>query len=672
MLIEFQRLEEAIVEDMPRDLEGPTDDLVEVGLLETDRLVVSGEWPLGEPGDRWDRLRRVAAKKRRRVMAWATAVRDMQQETRPGTQSSPNGSGSPGSSGPSPRGVLRSEEEVQRMVEAAIAAALAGRDPISKGDGSTGCDPPASLREAVELARVTHSFGQHPARRVEPWEFELVDDRFPACRQEQCGLEELPEGKKPSGSDGEDSESEERKRAAAKARFGSLRTATDEELRRALDGSLAVKDIARPPEWRLDSKRGLVLEAKAKHCRTFDEWDEIFTVLMCKAPEEARDLLLHFRKWMRLMSLDYSWDHLRKFYDYLCDQPADAEPKEGAQRDRGGAGDGKGRDAVKTAGAPLPAVPLSAPAVPPAGTGRKLESLLGLLAFCAQVVWRLSLYTREGLALVAATSGMSRVAAVGVDAGEELLEELAVAVERYQDGALCPVEALRRLMLDTGDLLEEAPLFHVEGRGKRGALVPMSHAVLVAGLKKLAEQAGLDPARFRAEPGVYSGFRVAAERELVHGASGGEEEDEGRTVTLTHAQLMDLLDMAVAKAAAAAGGALVAPAGGTSASGTALEAHAFPELAWARPILEEEGCDIDELPAGEEASLEDWSTRVLAGAGSPGVVLTPGRRGELAAAAAGLRTVTEEQLQQTLMGTLSPEAVPKPAGVPSSGWYSDL
>ncbi|KAK3285278.1 hypothetical protein CYMTET_7104, partial [Cymbomonas tetramitiformis] len=29
MLIEFQRLEEAIVEDMPRDLEGPTDDLVE-------------------------------------------------------------------------------------------------------------------------------------------------------------------------------------------------------------------------------------------------------------------------------------------------------------------------------------------------------------------------------------------------------------------------------------------------------------------------------------------------------------------------------------------------------------------------------------------------------------------------------------------------------------------
>ncbi|KAK3262348.1 hypothetical protein CYMTET_28791, partial [Cymbomonas tetramitiformis] len=35
---------------------------------------------------------------------------------------------------------------------------------------------------------------------------------------------------------------------------------------------------------------------------------------------------------------------------------------------------------------------------------------------------------------------------------------------------------------------------------------------------------------------------------------------------------------------------------------------------------------------------------------------------EGAAAAAGLRTVTEEQLQQALMGTLSPEAVLKPAG----------
>eukprot|EP00854_Cymbomonas_tetramitiformis_P034465 gene34465-biopygen30827 len=229
---------------------------------------------------------------------------------------------------------------------------------------------------------------------------------------------------------------------------------------------------------------------------------------------------------------------------------------------------------------------------------------------------------------------------------------------------------------------------------------------------------------------------------------GGPAGGPAGTFTLTHAQLMDLLDMAVAKAAAAAGGALVAPAGGTSASGvegqyrkslaasqgkrdgwsvdrhkqvrasrlaegaklrdsllrfrsehswkrpgTALEAHAFPELAWARPILEEEGCDIDELPAGEEASLEDWCVLVhllrvrvtgmqdFVKGKEPGVIFedvlddsfarkrqrspsptTTGKRPQVdPAAAAGLRTVTEEQLQQTLMGTLSPEAVPKPA-----------
>ncbi|KAK3256088.1 hypothetical protein CYMTET_34758 [Cymbomonas tetramitiformis] len=231
------------------------------------------------------------------------------------------------------------------------------------------------------------------------------------------------------------------------------------------------------------------------------------------------------------------------------------------------------------------------------------------------------------------------------------------------------------------------------------------------------------------------------------GAPGGSAGGPTGTVILTHAELMALLDQAVAKAAAAAGGALSAPAGRAGASGvegqyrralaasqgkrdgwsvdrhkqvragvlaegaklrepllrfrsehpwkrpgTALEAHSFPELTWARPMLEEEACDIDELPAGEEASLEDWDDfrgrvgdtfarkrqrspsppamakraqvdpGVSAGVGSPGVALTPGRRGELAAAAAGLRTVTEEQLQQALMGTLAPETIPKPAG----------
>ncbi|KAK3262152.1 hypothetical protein CYMTET_28981 [Cymbomonas tetramitiformis] len=473
MLIEFQRLEEAIVGDMPRDLEGPTDDLVEVGLLETDRRVVRGEWPLGEPGDRWESLRGVAAKERRRVMAWATAARDMQQETRPGSQSSPNGSGSPGSSGPSPRGVLRTEDEVQRMVDAAVAAALAGRGPISQGGSGKERDPPVSLRDVARA-----SAGKRRGWSWAECERVITEIRVAAARQaaelarEQCGLEELPEGKKvrtkhlhayidlalreladmqralagvpgieqpvfdeewaaaaaasrkrravrqPSGSDGEDNEGEEKKRAAAKARFGSLRTATDEELRPFLPAGGALKGmdirVSRPggdyeegaAEWRLDAKRGLVLEAKAKHCRSFDEWDETFTVLACKAPKEARDLLMQFRKWMRLMSIDYSWDHLRKFYDHLCvrmekeasttfelvsytahwemykrdkgikmkgvggggsgsgggswgegggkysrktqEQPTDAEPKEGAQRDRGGAGGGKGRDAIKS------------------------------------------------------------------------------------------------------------------------------------------------------------------------------------------------------------------------------------------------------------------------------------------------------------------------------------
>ncbi|KAK3266556.1 hypothetical protein CYMTET_24828, partial [Cymbomonas tetramitiformis] len=83
------------------------------------------------------------------------------------------------------------------------------------------------------------------------------------------------------------------------------------------------------------------------------------------------------------------------------------------------------------------------------------------------------------------------------------------------------------------------------------------------------------------------------------------------TVILTHAELMELLDKAVAKAAAAAGGALSTPAGGASASG-----------------------------------VEGQYRRALAVS---------------QAAAAGLRTVTEEQLQQALMGTLAPETIPKPA-----------
>ncbi|KAK3274149.1 hypothetical protein CYMTET_17654 [Cymbomonas tetramitiformis] len=159
--------------------------------------------------------------------------------------------------------------------------------------------------------------------------------------------------------------------------------------------------------------------------------------------EERRDMLIEFQRLEEAIvedmprDLEGPTDDLVEVglleTDRRVDQPADAEPKEGAQRGRGGVGGGKGRDAIKSdgeivaepeevhvedvtmasdgqepepaAGAPSPAAPVAAPAVPPAGTGRKLESMLGLLAFCAQVVWRLSLYTRPGFGLVAATSG---------------------------------------------------------------------------------------------------------------------------------------------------------------------------------------------------------------------------------------------------------------------------
>ncbi|KAK3247278.1 hypothetical protein CYMTET_43215, partial [Cymbomonas tetramitiformis] len=44
--------------------------------------------------------------------------------------------------------------------------------------------------------------------------------------------------------------------------------------------------------------------------------------------------------------------------------------------------------------------------------------------------------------------------------------------------------------------------------------------------------------------------------------------------------------------------------------GQALEAHDFPEMVWARPMLEDEGCDIDELPRRSEASTDDWCVQV--------------------------------------------------------------
>ncbi|KAK3283441.1 hypothetical protein CYMTET_8862 [Cymbomonas tetramitiformis] len=188
ILIEFQRLEEVIVGELPEELEGPTEDLVEVGLFTSNRRVVRGEWPLGEQGDRWEKLRGEARKERRHVMAWAAA----------------------------------------RLVETAVAAALEKRDARDRGSGKKGRESsPRSLRDlskllmgkrlgwtwsecerviaevrvaaaqqAADLVRVKRVFERHPAARVEPWAFGIVDERFPRCGQEQCGQEELANGEK--------------------------------------------------------------------------------------------------------------------------------------------------------------------------------------------------------------------------------------------------------------------------------------------------------------------------------------------------------------------------------------------------------------------------------------------------------------------------------------------
>ncbi|KAK3285279.1 hypothetical protein CYMTET_7105 [Cymbomonas tetramitiformis] len=139
--------------------------------------------------------------------------------------------------------------------------------------------------------------------------------------------------RQPSGSDGEDNESEERKRAAAKARFGSLRTAPDEELRRALDGSLAVKDITRPP-----GGAGSRYQRKPQ------------------VPEPAQPDVGGAKP-----------DKPGK----RRDGEIIAEPEEEHAEDVTMASDD--REPEPAAGAPLPAAPVAAPAVPPAvppaGTG---------------------------------------------------------------------------------------------------------------------------------------------------------------------------------------------------------------------------------------------------------------------------------------------------------------
>eukprot|EP00854_Cymbomonas_tetramitiformis_P000782 gene782-biopygen662 len=207
--------------------------------------------------------------------------------------------------------------------------------------------------------------------------------------------------------------------------------------------------------------------------------------------------------------------------------------------------------------------------------------------------------------------------------------------------------------------------------------------------------------------------------ESSQGSSGG-------SVTLSSAQLAELMKQAVAAALVAQSGG----AGPREASARlrqqrcsskqqrsqekCVRAREFPEMRWAVPALEDEDCDIDELPGTHAATLDhlyalvqllrEWVRDMQdfvgkkepsatfvdvmedsfagkrardpsppspakraapdpAGGGPP--PLTERRRAELAQQAAGMRTVTEEQLQQALNGTLDPATLLKAAGASS-------
>ena len=69
-----------------------------------------------------------------------------------------------------------------------------------------------------------------------------------------------------------------------------------------------------------------------------------------------------------------------------------------------------------------------------------------------------------------------------------------VPLRRVPGSALCPVAAVRALMIATTGRAGDSALFVIEkGTGKKTQLVPMSHGDLVKGLKALAAAVGLNP-----------------------------------------------------------------------------------------------------------------------------------------------------------------------------------
>ncbi|KAK3266453.1 hypothetical protein CYMTET_24925 [Cymbomonas tetramitiformis] len=149
----------------------------------------------------------------------------------------------------------------------------------------------------------------------------------------------------------------------------------------------------------------------------------------------------------------------------------------------------------------------------------------------------------------------------------------------------------------------------------------------------------------------------------------------------------------------------------------ALEANAFPAMVYALPELAAEECELDELPAGKEATQKHWMAFVhllqarvsefqqfvkakvpsfqlsdvmvasffrkrkrvhgdsdeeeaqATGGGSARLPpLDAARREQLAALGSSFRTVNEDQLARALRGELAPEDIARPpgAGAPSS------
>ncbi|KAK3261914.1 hypothetical protein CYMTET_29208 [Cymbomonas tetramitiformis] len=408
ILIEFQRLEEAIVEDLPEELEGLTKDLIEIDLLTTSKRVVRGEWMLGAQG----------------------------------TGAKGGGSGMPVTPPKSLREISRQSigrrlgwtwSECEKViVEIRVAAA----------------------QQAADLAQVRHIFGRHPAGREEPWAFDLVDGKFPRCRQDQCGLEELPEEehseparsaaqcrkrrkvKEPRESDGEDSGDEGAKRAAAKARFAGLRTATDEELRRALDGTLSVKDITRPSEELLEELAAAVECYQDRHCAentrrsydtgvkaflTFCVW---FACLGCLEPLlPATDATL-----ARFITFSAWFVQPGTIKSYLAGDVGPAKPM----------------------------MPITLRDLRNMARVASMETVTDMAIWAAILVGFYGLFRKDNLTVGKAHAWNTRGALVREDV----------------------------LFTEAGDVV----WLRVEGRGKRGGLVPMTHAVLVAGLKGLAEQ----------------------------------------------------------------------------------------------------------------------------------------------------------------------------------------